>query len=237
MAKYERVLVKLSGESLGENGRLFDHGMIDRTASILKRAADRGIALGVVIGAGNIWRGRQGADMDEVTAHQMGMLGTVINCLCMRDAVERQGGKARVLSAIDMPRICETYNPYLAAKTMEKGQVTFFAGGTGNPFFSTDTGVVLRAVEVKADAILLAKNIDGVYTADPRLDPTATLIRDISYEEAQARQLKVMDSAAFALCAENRIPFVRVFGLEDPENILKVLDGDDMGTILHPQAL
>ncbi len=232
--KYERVLIKLSGESLGENGKLFDHDMIDRTASILKRAADRGIAVGVVIGAGNIWRGRQGREMNEVTAHQMGMLGTVINCLCMRDALERQGCRARVLSAIEMPRICETVNPYLAGKTMEKGTVTLFAGGTGNPFFSTDTGVVLRAVEVGADAILMAKNVDGVYTADPNVDKDAVLIRDISYEEAMDRELKVMDAAAFSLCAENRIPFVRVFGLDDPENILKVLDGDDMGTVLHP---
>ncbi len=234
--KYDKVLVKLSGESLGENGKLFGHDMIDRTANILKRAAEMDIAVGVVIGAGNIWRGRQGKNMDEVTAHQMGMLGTVINCLCMRDALERQGVAVRMFSAIDMPRVCETYNPHQAAKAMKKGAVCLFAGGTGNPFFSTDTGVVLRAVETGADCILMAKNVDGVYTADPDEDPNAVLIRDISYEEAQARGLKVMDSAAFSLCAENKVPFVRVFGLSDPENILKVLAGDDMGTVLHPKA-
>ncbi len=233
--KYDKVLIKLSGESLGENGRLFDHDMIDRTANILKRAAEMDIAVGVVIGAGNSWRGGQGRNMDEVTAHQMGMLGTVINCLCMRDALERQQVAVRMFSAIDMPRVCETYNPHQVAKAMKKGTVCLFAGGTGNPFFSTDTGVVLRAVETGADCILMAKNVDGVYTADPDEDPDAVLIRDISYEEAQARGLKVMDSAAFSLCAENRVPFVRVFGLSDPENILKVLAGDDMGTVLHPR--
>ena len=233
--KYEKVLVKLSGETLGENGRLFDHDMIDRTAGILKRAAEMDIAVGVVIGAGNIWRGRQGKNMDEVTAHQMGMLGTVINCLAMRDAVQRMGGKAVVMSAFEMPRVCETYNTQNAVRHMKKGKVTLFAAGSGNPFFSTDTAVVLRAVEVGADAILLAKNIDGVYTDDPKKNPDATLIREITYEKAQEMRLKVMDSAAFALCAENRVPIVRVFGLFEPEAILDVLDGDDRGTVLRPE--
>ena len=234
--KYQRVLLKLSGEMLGENGRLFDHAVIDRVARVLVDITKRGIELGVVIGAGNIWRGRSGGDMDRVTADQMGMLGTVINCLAMRDAVQRSGGKAVVLSAIEMPRVCEVFNAEKAKKYMKKGYVTLFAAGSGNPFFSTDTAVVLRAVEVQADAILLAKNIDGVYTADPKVDPSATLIRDISYEKAQEMRLKVMDAAAFALCAENKVPVVRVFGLFEPESILKVLDGDDTGTVLHPEA-
>ncbi len=234
--KYQRVLLKLSGEMLGENGRLFDHAVIDRVARVLVDITKRGIELGVVIGAGNIWRGRSGGDMDRVTADQMGMLGTVINCLAMRDAVQRMGGKAVVMSAFEMPRVCETYNTQNAVRHMKKGKVTLFAAGSGNPFFSTDTAVVLRAVEVQADAILLAKNIDGVYTADPKVDPSATLIRDISYEKAQEMRLKVMDAAAFALCAENKVPVVRVFGLFEPESILKVLDGDDTGTVLHPEA-
>ena len=234
--KYQRVLLKLSGEMLGENGRLFDHTVIDRVARVLVDITKRGIELGVVIGAGNIWRGRSGGDMDRVTADQMGMLGTVINCLAMRDAVQRMGGKAVVMSAFEMPRVCETYNTQNAVRHMKKGKVTLFAAGSGNPFFSTDTAVVLRAVEVQADAILLAKNIDGVYTADPKVDPSATLIRDISYEKAQEMRLKVMDAAAFALCAENKVPVVRVFGLFEPESILKVLDGDDTGTVLHPEA-
>ena len=216
-----RIIVKLSGEALSAKGQGFDFDMAERTARILCAAADRHQAqVGVVIGAGNIWRGRQGKDMDAVTADQMGMLGTVINCLFMADAVRRAGGKARVFSAIEMNRICEVFTANLAIEAMERGEIVFFAGGSGNPFFTTDTALVLRAVETKADTILLAKNIDGVYTADPRTDPSATLIKDISYEEAQARQLKVMDAAAFALCAEQTVPEMRVFGLFDPENIL-----------------
>ena len=230
----KRIIIKLSGEALGGDGQVFDFKQAETAARVLVQAAKAGNQVGVVIGAGNIWRGRQGQDMDAVTADQMGMLGTVINCLAMRDALERQNVPVSMFSAIDMPRICETYNPHLAARAMKKGSVTLFAGGTGCPFFSTDTGVVLRAVETGADCILMAKNVDGVYTADPDLDPNAVMIRDISYEEAQARGLKVMDSAAFSLCAENKVPFVRVFGLSDPENILKVLAGDDMGTVLHP---
>ncbi|MBR2054684.1 MAG: UMP kinase, partial [Clostridia bacterium] len=162
-------------------------------------------------------------------------LGTVINCLCMRDAVQRAGGEAVVMSAFEMNRVCEVYNTQHALQHLKNGRIVFFAAGSGNPFFSTDTAVVLRAVEVGADAILLAKNIDGVYTADPKKDPSATLIREITYEKAQDLRLKVMDSAAFALCAENKVPVVRVFGLYDPEDIVKVLSGDDMGTILTPE--
>lgn len=234
--QYKRVLLKLSGEMLGENGRLFDHEMIDRVAKTLCQVTEMGVELGVVIGAGNIWRGRQGGEMDRVTADQMGMLGTVINCLCMRDAVQRAGGKAVVMSAIETPRVCEVYNTQNALRHMKKGHVTLFAGGSGNPFFSTDTAVVLRAVEVGADAILLAKNIDGVYDDDPRKNPAAKLLPSITYEKAQEMRLKVMDSAAFALCAENKVPIVRVFGLFEPESILEVLAGDEMGTVLYPEA-
>ncbi len=230
----KRVIIKLSGEALGENGRLFDAAMIDRVAAVLAKVAENGIELGVVIGAGNIWRGRQGRDMDAVTADQMGMLGTVINCLYMRDAVERAGAKAEVMSAIEMPRVCEIFNARRAAALMQAGRIVFFAGGSGNPFFTTDTAVVLRAVEVCADAILLAKNIDGVYDADPRTHPDAKLIRDITYSKAEEMHLRVMDTAAFALCADNHVPLVRVFGLAQPESILAVLNGDPMGTVLHP---
>lgn len=231
---YKRILLKLSGEALGENGRLFDQNMILRVGKILADIVNSGTQLGVVIGAGNIWRGRQSQDMDAVTADHMGMLGTVINCLCMRDAVERSGAKAVVFSAIDMPRVCEPYNVQSAREAMEAGKVVLFAGGSGNPFFTTDTAVVLRAAEMKVDALLLAKNIDGVYTADPNKDPAATLIPDISYAEALHRQLRVMDTAAFAMLSEQAIPTVRVFGLSEPENILKVIAGDMRGTVLHP---
>ena len=230
----KRVIIKLSGEALGENGRLFDANMIDHVAKVLAKVAESGMELGVVIGAGNIWRGRQGRDMDAVTADHMGMLGTVINCLYMRDAVERAGAKADVMSAIEMPRVCEIFNARRAVELMQNGHIVFFAGGSGNPFFTTDTAVVLRAVEVKADAILLAKNIDGVYDADPRTNPEAKLIKDITYTKAEEMHLRVMDTAAFALCADNHVPMVRVFGLAQPESILAVLNGDPMGTVLHP---
>ena len=234
MNSYKRVILKLSGEALGENGRLFDQKMITRVGEILARIADKGIQLGIVIGAGNIWRGRQSLEMDAVTADHMGMLGTVINCLCMRDAIERAGKKAVVFSAIDMPRVCEPYNVQSARQAMDEGRIVLFAGGSGNPFFTTDTAVVMRAAEMNADALLLAKNIDGVYDDDPRKNPNARLIKDISYSEALDRQLKVMDTAAFAMLSEQAIPAVRVFGLAQPEDIIKVLDGDDCGTVLHP---
>ena len=230
----KRIIIKLSGEALGGNGQVFDFDHAEKTARTLVKASQAEYEIGVVIGAGNIWRGREGRDMDAVTAHQMGMLATMVNCLYMTDAVRRAGGKSRVMSAFEMPRICEEFNAGRAIKAMLNGEIVFFGGGSGNPFFTTDTAVVLRAVETKADIILLAKNIDGVYTADPRQDPTATLIKDITYEEAEARKLRVMDAAAFAMCAEERVPQVRVFGLNEPENILKVLAGDPMGTVLHP---
>lgn len=236
MAAYNRVLLKLSGEALKSGTDLFDFDKVRRVAEVIREMRNMGTEIGIVIGAGNIWRGRQGpaAHMDAVTADQMGMLGTVINCLCMRDAVQRAGGKAVVMSAIEMPRVCSVYNTQEAVRHMKKGHVTLFAGGSGNPFFSTDTAVVLRAVEVGADAILLAKNIDGVYDDDPRKNPNAKLIPEITYEKAQDMRLKVMDSAAFALCAENKVPVVRVFGLFEPEAILEVLAGDEMGTVLYP---
>lgn len=234
MINYKRVILKLSGEALGENGRLFDQDMISHVGRILAEISRRGIELGVVIGAGNIWRGRQSQEMDAVTADHMGMLGTVINCLCMRDSVERAAACSVVFSAIDMPRVCEPYNVQSARAAMSQGKVVFFAGGSGNPFFTTDTAVVMRAAEMKADALLLAKNIDGVYDDDPRKNPDAKLIRDISYAEALDRRLKVMDTAAFAMLSEQAIPAVRVFGLAQPEDILNVLSGADCGTVLHP---
>ena len=228
MKQYKRVILKLSGEALGENGRLFDQELITRVGKILAEIAGRGIELGVVIGAGNIWRGRQSQEMDAVTADHMGMLGTVINCLCMRDAVA-------LPSPISQDKTCgQCHNVQSAREAMEEGKVVFFAGGSGNPFFTTDTAVVLRAAEMRADALLLAKNIDGVYDDDPRKNPAAKLIPDISYAEALDRRLKVMDTAAFAMLTEQAIPAVRVFGLAQPEDILRVLDGDTCGTVLHP---
>ena len=234
--QYKRVLLKLSGEALGSAGSIFDFDQISVAARTIREMHELGAQIGIVIGAGNIWRGRQGpaASMDAVTADQMGMLGTVINCLCMADALRREGLDATVMSAVDMDRFCEPFNAMTARRYLAEGRVLLFAAGSGNPFFSTDTAVALRAVEMQVDAILMAKNIDGVYSADPRQDPSAVLIRDITYREAIARGLKVMDTAAFAICAENHVPMVRVFGLDQPENLVKVLRGDPMGTFVHP---
>ena len=236
MAAYKRVVLKLSGEALGSDGNLFDFDKVRRAASVIRTMHDMGTQIGVVIGAGNIWRGRQGpaAHMDAVTADQMGMLGTVINCLCMADAIRQAGVDAVVMSAVDMNRFCEPYNTMTARRYLAEGKVLLFAAGSGNPFFSTDTAVALRAIEMQVDAILMAKNIDGVYTADPAKDPSATLIKDITYREALQKGLKVMDAAAFALCAENDVPMVRVFGLDVPENLVAVLEGNNMGSFVHP---
>ena len=233
---YKRVLLKLSGEALKSGNDLFDFEKVTVAAKTIKKMHDMGVEIGIVIGAGNIWRGRQGpaANMDAVTADQMGMLGTVINCLCMADALRKEGLDAVVQSAVDMNRFAEPFNAMAARRHLQEGRVVLFSCGTGNPFFSTDSGVALRAIEMQVDCVLMAKNIDGVYTADPNKDPNATLIKDITYSDALAKGLKVMDASAFALCAENKVPMVRVFGLDDPENLIKVLNGDDMGTFVHP---
>ena len=236
MAVYKRVMLKLSGEALKSGTDLFDFDKVRETAEIIREMHNLGVEIGVVIGAGNIWRGRQGpaANMDAVTADQMGMLGTVINCLCVADALRKAGLDTVVQSAVDMNRFCEPFNAMAARNHLVEGRIVLFAAGSGNPFFSTDTAVALRAIEMQVDAILMAKNIDGVYTADPNKDPSATLIKDITYRDALARGLKVMDAAAFALCAENDLPMVRVFGLDDPKNLIRVLEGDNMGTFVHP---
>ena len=236
MAAYKRVLLKLSGEALKSGEDLFDFDKVNEAAEIIREMHNMNVEIGVVIGAGNIWRGRQGpsANMDAVVADQMGMLGTVINCLCMSDALRRAGLDVVVMSAVDMDRFCEPFNAMSARRHLAEGRIVLFAAGSGNPFFSTDTAVALRAIEMQVDAILMAKNIDGVYTADPHKDPTATLIKDITYKEALNRGLRVMDASAFALCAENGVPMVRVFGLDDPKNLIRVLEGDEMGTFVHP---
>lgn len=233
---YRRILMKLSGEALGSGAGIFDFDKVRQIAGVIRDMHALGTEIGIVIGAGNIWRGRQGpaAHMDAVAADQMGMLGTVINCICVADALRQAGVDAVVQSAVDMNRFCEPFNAVSARHHLQEGRVVLFAAGSGNPFFSTDTAVALRAIEMQADAILMAKNIDGVYSDDPRKNPDAKLIRDITYRDALAQGLKVMDAAAFTLCAENDVPMVRVFGLDDPQNLVRVLEGDDMGTKVHP---
>ncbi|MBE5802008.1 MAG: uridine monophosphate kinase [Clostridiales bacterium] len=233
---YKRVILKLSGEALGENGKGFCHEKFEEAAKMLIDIQKTGVELAVVIGGGNVWRGRRGAAMrmGTVAADQMGMLGTLQNCLYMRDTLAHMGAKAVVMTAVDMPRFAEPYNTVKALDLLAQGHIVLFACGIGSPCFSTDTTVVLRGIELECDALLMAKNIDGVYTADPNVDPTATLIPDISYAEAAARDLRVMDAAAFSLLRENNVPQLRVFGLQPAENIIKVLNGDTMGTVLHP---
>lgn len=233
---YKRILLKLSGEALGIEGKLFDHAMIDRVASVIKEVINTGVQLGVVIGGGNIWRGRQGpsANMNAVIADQMGMTATLLNCLCMQDALIRAGVPAVTQTAIFMDRFAENYHTANAIKHLEEGKVVLFAFGSGNPFFSTDTAVALRAIEVQADAIFMAKNIDGVYDSDPNKNDKAKLIPDMTYQKALEMDLKVMDAAAFSLCKENHLKEIRVFGLSEPENILKALKGELKGTVVHP---
>ena len=235
-ATYRRIILKLSGEALGEDGKLFCHEKFEQAAAILMKVQQMGIQTAVVIGGGNVWRGRRGAAtrMGTVAADQMGMLGTLQNCLYMRDTLDRLGAKAAVMTAVDIPRFAEPYNTVTAIRRLEEGNILLLACGLGNPCFSTDSAVALRAIELECDAVLMAKNIDGVYTADPNVDATAQLIPDITYAEAAARDLKVMDSAAFYMLRDNRVPLVRVFALEPPENILKVLQGDEMGSCVHP---
>ncbi len=233
---YQRVMLKLSGEALKSDTDLFDFDKVREMAGIIRDMHEVSPEIGIVIGAGNIWRGRQGpsANMDAVTADQMGMLGTVINCLCVADALRSVGLDAVVMSAVDMDRFCEPFNAMTARRYLSEGKVVLFAAGSGNPFFSTDTAVALRAIEMRSDVILMAKNIDGVYTADPRQDPNARLIPDITYTEALRLGLKVMDASAFQLCLDNRVPAIRVFALSDPRNLVRVLEGDPMGTLVHP---
>lgn len=232
----QRVILKLSGEALGENGKLFNHEAFEAAARMLIAVQTSGAELAVVIGGGNVWRGRRGTAtrMGAVAADQMGMLATLQNCLYMRDTLAAMGAKAVVMSGVDILRFADAYNSVRAMELLSQGTILLLACGTGNPFFSTDSAVVLRAIELECDAIYMAKNIDGVYTADPLTDPAATLIRDITYDECAARDLRAMDPGAFILLRDNRFPLVRVFALEPADNVLKVLAGDPMGTVLHP---
>ena len=233
--KFKRVLIKISGEALaGDKKTGYDFDLISEVCTVLKLAADQGAQIGVVIGGGNFWRGvKDGAGkVERVSADRMGMLATCMNCLAVCDVLRQLGAKARVMTAVDIMGVGERYDTRRAIEYLEKGSVVLFACGTGHPFFSTDTAAVLRAAEIQADAILLAKNIDGVYDDDPRKNPAAVKFDRISYGEVLARRLAVMDTTATALAMENNIP-AAVFALAEPENILKVLAGENVGTIVE----
>ena len=232
--KYKRILLKISGEALaGVASRGLDFGVIDQVCDVIARCNRAGVEVGIVVGGGNFWRGlKDGKGMHERTrADHMGMLATTINCLALADILEQKNVDVRVQTAIEMRAIAEPYIRSRAIRHLEKGRVVIFGCGTGNPFFSTDTAAVLRAAEIDADVILLAKNIDGVYSADPHLDPTAVKYDTISYDDVLAKHLQVMDYTATSLSMDNQIPVI-LFALKDPENILRVVRGEKIGTIV-----
>lgn len=229
---YKRIILKLSGEALaGEKGTGIDDETLLNVAHQVKNLSDLGVEVGVVVGGGNFWRGRTSGSMDRTTADYMGMMATVINALAMQDAIESLGISTRVMSAIEMRQISEPYIRRRAVRHLEKGRVVIFAAGTGNPYFSTDTTAALRAAEIEAEVILLAKKVDGVYDCDPMIYPEAKKYDELDYLEVISRRLAVMDSTAITMCMDNNIP-IYVFGLDQPENIVRVCCGEKIGTIV-----
>ncbi len=231
---YKRVLIKISGEALaGEHKSGLDFGVISSVCEAVKKCLALGVEVGIVIGGGNFWRGvKDGSGKIERTrADHMGMLATVMNCLAVADVMEQHGIDVRVQTAIEMRAIAEPYIRLRAMRHLSKGRVVLFGAGTGNPYFSTDTAAVLRAAEIEADAILLAKNIDGVYSADPRVDHDAVKYDAITYDEVLAQHLAVMDTTATSLSMDNSIPVI-VFELKDPENIVRAVLGEKIGTVV-----
>lgn len=231
-AKYNRVLIKISGEALSSNGNPLDRSIISGVVEQIKSVMDMGVQVGIVIGGGNFWRGRQGGSMDRTTADHMGMLATAINALALQDAFEQKGIVTRVMTALQIERVAEPYIQRKAIRHLEKGRLVIFACGTGNPYFSTDSGAALRANEIGAEVMLLAKNVDGVYTADPKKDPNARRIEDMHYIDLLSNQLAVMDAAAVSLCMDNQLP-VLVFGLAEEDGIVKACKGEKIGTLIH----
>lgn len=231
-AKYKRVLLKVSGEALaGENKTGLNPATLSSISAAIKQCVDMGVQVAVVVGGGNFWRGRTGENMDRTRADHMGMLATVINALALCDALEAKGVPTRVQTAIEMRQIAEPYIRGRAMHHLEQGRVVIFGCGTGNPFFSTDTAAALRAAEIDADIILLAKKVDAVYDSDPNLNPDAVRFDALSYIDVLNRGLGVMDSTATSLCMDNNIPIL-VFGLDDPENIIRAACGEKIGTIV-----
>jgi uridylate kinase len=232
---YRRALLKLSGEALaGERGVGLDYSVIERLAAEIVQAHARGVQLGLVVGGGNIVRGTKASTegLDRVSADFMGMLATVINALALQDVLERLGLATRVMTAIRMESVAEPYIRRRAMRHFEKGRIVIFAAGTGNPYFSTDTAAVLRALEIEAEVILKATNVDGIYTGDPKTDKSATFIPELSFQEALVKGYAVMDANAFGLCKANGLPIV-VFNIQQPGVVLRVLDGERVGTIVR----
>ena len=235
MAKYKRILLKLSGESLmGEKQYGIDEKRLAEYAAQIKEIHELGVQIGIVIGGGNIFRGLSGANkgFDRVKGDQMGMLATVINSLALSSALVATGVKARVLTAVRMEPIGEFYSKAKAMEYLKSGHVTIISGGTGNPYFTTDTASSLRAIEIEADAMFKGTRVDGIYTADPEKDPTATKFDKITYDEIYNRGLKVMDLTATTMCKENHLPII-VFNMDQPGNLKKVILGENIGTIVY----
>ena len=232
--KYKRVLLKLSGEALApSNGdEILDFNFIATVAKQIKRCVDAGVQIAVIVGAGNIWRGRQGTGMDRCRADHMGMLATAINSLALQDVFLREGMDAVVMTAVEMKAYADTYNSRDAIKALENGKVVIFGCGLGTPFFSTDTAAALRAAEIGADCILMAKNIDAIYSADPKLDPSAVRYSDLTYRQILDENLRALDMSSAIFCMDNDINGY-AFGLADPENIYRVVMGEAVGTAIH----
>ena len=231
----KRVLLKLSGEALSNNtDKIYDMSFVDRVAAALGQCTDEGYELAVVVGAGNIWRGRQGVDMDQTSADRMGMLATVINCICLKDALRRVGKEGVVMTAVPMAPLAENYSSDVASKYLSEGKIVIFGAGLGIPFLSTDTTGAVRAAEVGADEILMAKNIDYIYTDDPRKNPNAKKLETVKASEVLAMNLKAIDATATAFALANGIP-VKAFGLKEPNDIIKAVRGEAVGTVIIPE--
>ena len=232
-AKYKRILLKLSGEALaGDSKKGIDPNVIGEICDEIKKVKQLGVEIAIVVGGGNFWRGRNGKEMERTTSDYMGMLATVMNGLALQDALEARGMYTRVQTAIEMRQIAEPYIKRKALKHLERGRIVIFSCGTGNPYFTTDTTAALRAAEIEADVILVAKTIDGVYSDDPKINSAAIKYDNITYQDILNKNLKVMDLTAISLCKENNIPLV-VFALQEPENIIKAIKGEKIGTLVN----
>ena len=230
--KYKRILLKLSGEALADNNGILNFDFISSVAEVLKKCVDAGIEVGVIVGAGNIWRGRQGGEMNHTRADHMGMLATTINALALQDTFIQHGLDTVVMTAVEIKAFADPYTVRGAVEALSNGKVVVLGCGLGSPYFSTDTAAALRAAEIEADAILMAKNIDGVYSADPRKDPTAVKYDEITYGEMIAKELGALDLTAAAFCMANDITSY-AFELKDPENIYRAITGEKVGTEIH----
>ncbi len=230
---YKRVLLKLSGEALaGESGTGIDPVTVDKVVVQLVELAKQNVEIAIVVGGGNFWRGRQGVAMDKVTADHMGMLATIMNALALQDAIEKKGVPTRVQTALSIPAVAEPFILRKALRHFESGRIVIFACGTGNPYFTTDSGAALRAAEIKADVLLMAKNVDGVYDCDPKTHKDAKKIDELTYMDVLNRNIAVMDFTSVTMCMENNVPIV-AFGLAEENSIIRAASGERIGTIIH----